>query len=957
MIIRALGAGVAVSVLAGVAGTAAAAASADAQRLTNFDRYRTELRAQAPLLATKSAYAGVLPAQVDTRMGLPTFLWARPNDRAAVVGPLQPRAMLDARARDYLRQRADELQLSEASIANAELVEAQYNGHGPAVVRLRQRVNGLPVFNRWLNVMLDRSGKPVAVSGYFATATTAAAPVSGFLTSSAQAVLAAWQNLGGDGLTLDQLVSTGLRGGYEYFERPRLTGLTGLARPPRVRPLYYPRVDRLEPAYYVELFGTSAGAGDVAHAVVVSAHDGQPLFRKDLTAGAAYTYRVFADESGEQAPFDSPLGNGYTPYPGADPFDQPPRVGQASTLVTLSHGPISTGDPWIAESGVQTTTGNNVDAYIDSGIGVFLPLVLPVRTPGDGFVPGTGDVRATATGPDTFDYAITGDEDPSHENAILAANVNLFYVNNWLHDAWYDHGLNEEAGNAQNDNFGRGGVDGDALDVEGQDSSGRNNANMATPSDGSAPRMQMYLFDGALLGEVTVLDPAPLGTFKFSGASFGPQTFDRSGEVALANDVFGAPTDGCSGVETPPDPLLGISQTIANPVPDPRLFGKIALIDRGTCSFTNKALFATLSGAIGMIIVNNGDGNPSAMGNADVPLDIVSTDRVYQIPSVMIRRDDGQALKDALAAGQTVTMRLKRDPSIDRDGTFDNQVIAHEFFHYVSNRLVGDASGLSNNQGGSMGEGWSDVAALILSVRTEDRSVPGNERWQGAYGVGHYATGDSYFAIRRVPYSTDFAINPLTFRHVANGEALPDTAPVAFGADGSTNAAVHSSGEIWANAVWNCYAGLPNDPRHAFVEARSRMQDYLIAGLKMTPVAPTFTEARDGLLAAAMARDATDFARCANGFAVRGMGKNAVSPERDSTDHVGVVENFDAFAPLPADEVGGSESDRDDARFGGAIAPGLMLMLLALGLLRARRDQARGGRASRSAIARIACAL
>ena len=55
--------------------------------------------------------------------------------------------------------------------------------------------------------------------------------------------------------------------------------------------------------------------------------------------------------------------------------------------------------------------------------------------------------------------------------------------------------FDEAAGNAQASNFGRGGVEGDSMKAEGQDFSGRNNANMSTPADGGRPRMQMYVFD------------------------------------------------------------------------------------------------------------------------------------------------------------------------------------------------------------------------------------------------------------------------------------------------------------------------------------------------------------------------------------------------------------------------------------------------------------------------------
>jgi hypothetical protein len=77
-----------------------------------------------------------------------------------------------------------------------------------------------------------------------------------------------------------------------------------------------------------------------------------------------------------------------------------------------------------------------------------------------------------------------------------AAATQLFYWNNWMHDRLYELGFTEEAGNFQVDNFNRGGFGNDAVQADAQDGGGFNNANMATPPDGSEPRMQMYLFNG-----------------------------------------------------------------------------------------------------------------------------------------------------------------------------------------------------------------------------------------------------------------------------------------------------------------------------------------------------------------------------------------------------------------------------------------------------------------------------
>ena len=67
-------------------------------------------------------------------------------------------------------------------------------------------------------------------------------------------------------------------------------------------------------------------------------------------------------------------------------------------------------------------------------------------------------------------------------------------MNNIIHDQLYDHGFTEGALNFQEDNFGNGGAGSDSVNAEAQDGNGTNNANFATPSDGSNPRMQMFVW-------------------------------------------------------------------------------------------------------------------------------------------------------------------------------------------------------------------------------------------------------------------------------------------------------------------------------------------------------------------------------------------------------------------------------------------------------------------------------
>ncbi len=220
-------------------------------------------------------------------------------------------------------------------------------------------------------------------------------------------------------------------------------------------------------------------------------------------------------------------------------------------------------------------------------------------------------------------------------------------------------------------------------------------------------------------------------------------------------------------------------------------------------------------------------------------------------------------------------------------------------------------------------------------MREEDRKLPFNKSYEGTYSVGVYVDPNFYYSIRRQPYSTDFKKNSFTFRHIHDGEAAASGAPVQ--GSGAGSAEVHDSGEIWANMMWECWAQLLNDPRHSFVQARDRMVLYTIAGMKMTPSSPTFVEARDGVLAAALATDPKDFIACGKGFARRGNGNGAVAPERSSTDHAGVVESYEPFSlPNKAETIVTAQSVESRGLVLGAIAPFGLLPFFLLMLLRRR---------------------
>ena len=170
---------------------------------------------------------------------------------------------------------------------------------------------------------------------------------------------------------------------------------------------------------------------------------------------------------------------------------------------------------WVTD-GVTTTTGNNVDAYLD---------INNTNAPNTGLLDNNGrpvgNPDASTNNRDFLgatprDYTYTPPplvSNPDAGDALTTAQsrrgavTNLFYLTNWYHDQLYALGFNEAAGTFQTNNFGKGGSQNDPVHAEVQDGSGTNNANFSTPADGTSGRMQMYVFTGPTPQRDGSLDP------------------------------------------------------------------------------------------------------------------------------------------------------------------------------------------------------------------------------------------------------------------------------------------------------------------------------------------------------------------------------------------------------------------------------------------------------------------
>jgi uncharacterized repeat protein (TIGR01451 family) len=239
-------------------------------------------------------------------------------------------------------------------------------------------------------------------------------------------------------------------------------------------------------------------------------------------------------------------------------------------------------------------------------------------------------------------------------------------------------------------------------------------------------------------------------------------------------------------------------------------------------------------------------------------------------------------------------MYLFSSPNPDRDGDFDADVVLHEHTHGLSNRLIGNGSGLDNTQSGGMGEGWSDFYALSLLTSPTDNV-------SGCYAMGGYATyqffglqENYYFGIRRYPYCTNMLKNPLTFKDIDPAQAIPHTGIPLSSIYSPFNAAsadeVHAEGEVWCSALHEVRVNLVN--KYGGSVGTHLALQLVTDGMKLSPIEPNFLEARDAILAADEADNAgINRAEIWRGFAKRGMGYSAKSPASTTTS--GLVEAYD----------------------------------------------------------------
>ncbi|MGO3689218.1 MAG: T9SS-dependent M36 family metallopeptidase [Psychroflexus halocasei] len=502
-----------------------------------------------------------------------------------------------------------------------------------------------------------------------------------------------------------------------------------------------------------------------------------------------------------------------------------PNHGETSLLINPAN---TTASPygWHDTDGVEgaeytITRGNNVYAHEDRA--------------GDdspGYSPDGGSNL-------NFDFPVQENQ-PALINED-AAITNLFVRNNMMHDLWFIYGFDEESGNFQQKNYEASAFsENDPVYADAQDGSGVNNANFGTPPDGYSPRMQMFLWAtaGQPLPQINITNSSASGEYFGIEAAFGPAL---STEALIANLVLAENENSLNAYEA--------CNNLTNPA---EIDGKIAVIKRGNCSFTDKVMNAQNAGAIAVIVVNNEAGQPIRMGGENTSI---------IIPSLMITQFDGQNIISALENNETLTTNIANNGPFKIDGDFDNGIIAHEYGHGISSRLTGgkaDVNCLFNDE--QMGEGWSDWIGLIMTMNDGDQGT--DARGYGTFAVNQDISGSG---IRPFPYSTDMSTNPATYGLTNNFQLSKP----------------HGIGFVWATMLW--------DLTWEFIDVygydpdlyngdggNNKVKQLVIDGLKLQSCDPGFIDGRDAILQAdQLINNGENHCLIWEVFARRGLGYSA----------------------------------------------------------------------------------
>lgn len=695
---------------------------------------------------------------------------------------------------EFLTQQAPALGLSQEALA-AWRVSSEHTSSSSGVhyVYLQQVHQGLPIINGTASIALHQ-GKVAHLGHQLANYTAFPIPTSTPNLSPEQAILQAAQFLQ---LSTNHPLSLLYHKSPQHYTYPP-AGISTRNIP--VKLVYYAQ----DKGQLHLAWDLSIQPLDAQHwwSIKIDAHTGALLEKADWTSHCQFPScnNNYSSPSLAHKPIPTYTANSpqYLVFP--LPIESPHHGSR--TLVTNPADSLASPFGWhdvdgLAGAEYTITQGNNVHAYEDRA---------SLNTPG--FSPDGGN-----------SLSFTAPYNPnSPPVAYQAASItNLFYTINTLHDIAYHYGFDEASGNFQSNNYGRGGTGGDALEAEALDGGGVNNALFSTPVEGTNPRLQLYTWGtGATPAGNFLKINSPLAIaqgYWTADAEFGPglPNSPLTGDLLLLNDHSGN-HDACDSVTNAA-----------------ALAGHIAVIDRGSCSSTEKVLAAQAAGAIAVIIIND---------VAGTPVTLTGFHPAISIPAVMIAQADGNSIKTALAAGPVNgSLQGSGLPHPIRGTELDNGIVVHEYGHGISSRLIGGASNVNCLLNAEQaGEGWSDWLALMMTLKAGDTGQ--QPKTIGTYVAGHAPTGSG---IRPAPYSTDFNSNNYTYG-ATNQAAFPPP---------------HGTGFIFATVLWdltwalvNYHGGILDLDWYQGTAGNNKALQLVMESFKIMPCSPGMLDARDAILQA-----------------------------------------------------------------------------------------------------------
>src|ERR1035437_2791334 len=376
------------------------------------------------------AVAGLGMRIVPNRYGLPKTFF-REGRALSAPSTAQPEDI----ARTFLRTHRTVFPLTPPEVDGLRLVVEDVSG-GAMFLTFNQTLNGIDVFNGQIKFTLTAAGE-VGHAGADEGIPGLSLNTRPRL-SADEAVRAAFEKIG---MAAPALSAVAVAAGKTGFRNPRGGRFSPITAELAIFPMTAASA-RL--AYRIFLEADS----ESWYEILIDAESGGLLFRHNLYVHAAQG-RVWSQ---------SPMDTG------------------GRQLVTFPSG-------WMPATGT-TTTGNNVDAYLDTD-GDDVPDSNTTDVLYKGWAISTNQV---------FDFPF-GDGLTSQNpgNFQAAAVTNLFYFVNTAHDYYYGLGFNEAAGNFQTDKFGKG-VGNDAVLAEAQQPNATNDPYFVPTPEGTAPKIGMGLF-------------------------------------------------------------------------------------------------------------------------------------------------------------------------------------------------------------------------------------------------------------------------------------------------------------------------------------------------------------------------------------------------------------------------------------------------------------------------------